>query len=149
MVIQYGPGKIVEIECFIFTAWCYAYVVYAMALCLSQVGVLLASWLSAHVYYTLPSVTLQLHNFDLLRTCRTSSFCIVVWQFGKILSDTMHRAVPRRQRSFLFDEMSVRICVCVSLQMTLLSRTLSNLLPTTLVVWISTPVYKSCSQWVI
>ena len=113
MVIQYGPGKIVEIECFIFTAWCYAYVVYAMALCLSQVGVLLASWLSAHVYYTLPTVILQLHDFDLLRTCRTSSFCIVVWQFGKILTDTTHRAVPRRQRSFLFDEMSVRICVCV------------------------------------
>jgi len=26
-----------------------------------------------------PTVTLQLHNFDFFRTCRTSSFCTVVW----------------------------------------------------------------------
>jgi len=29
------------------------------------------------------SVTLQLHNFDLLRTCRTSSFCTVAWQLAR------------------------------------------------------------------
>ena len=41
-------------------------------------------WLSAHVYYTLPcTVTLQLHNFDLFRTCRTSSFCTVAWQLAR------------------------------------------------------------------
>jgi len=27
-----------------------------------------------------PTLTVQLHNFDLFRTCRTSSFCTVVWQ---------------------------------------------------------------------
>ena len=30
-----------------------------------------------------PIVTLQLHNFDLFRTCRTSSFCTVVWQLAR------------------------------------------------------------------
>ena len=28
-----------------------------------------------------PTVTLQLHNFDLFRTCRTTSFCTVAWQW--------------------------------------------------------------------
>jgi len=38
--------------------------------------------MSAHVYYTLPTVTLQLYNFDLFKTSRTSSFCTVAcnWQ---------------------------------------------------------------------
>jgi len=43
----------------------------------------IASWLSAHVYYTLPTVTLQLHTICLVRTCRTSSFCIVAWQLAR------------------------------------------------------------------
>jgi len=30
-----------------------------------------------------PTLTLQLHNFDLFRTCRTSSFCIVAWQLAR------------------------------------------------------------------
>jgi len=30
-----------------------------------------------------PIVTLQLHNFDLSRTCRTSSFCTVAWQLAR------------------------------------------------------------------
>ena len=30
-----------------------------------------------------PSVTLQLHDFDLFRTCRTSSFCTVAWQLAR------------------------------------------------------------------
>ena len=30
-----------------------------------------------------PTLTLQLHNFDLLRTCRTSSFCTVAWQLPR------------------------------------------------------------------
>jgi len=37
-----------------------------------------------HMFIThWPTVTLQLHNFVLIRTCRTklSSFCIVAWQF--------------------------------------------------------------------
>jgi len=29
------------------------------------------------------TVTLQLHNFDLFRTCRTSSFCTVAWQLAR------------------------------------------------------------------
>ena len=34
-----------------------------------------------HMFIThCPTVTLQLHNFDLFRTCRTSSFCTVAWQ---------------------------------------------------------------------
>ena len=30
-----------------------------------------------------PTLTLQLYNFDLLRTCRISSFCIVAWQLAR------------------------------------------------------------------
>jgi len=30
-----------------------------------------------------PTLTLQLHNFDLFRTCRTSSFCTVAWQLAR------------------------------------------------------------------
>ena len=29
------------------------------------------------------TLTLQLHNFDLFRTCRTSSFCSVAWQLAR------------------------------------------------------------------
>jgi len=30
-----------------------------------------------------PTLTLQLHNFDLFRTCRTSIFCTVAWQLAR------------------------------------------------------------------
>ena len=30
-----------------------------------------------------PTLTLQLHNFDLFRTCSTSSFCTVAWQLAR------------------------------------------------------------------
>jgi len=30
-----------------------------------------------------PTVTLQLRNFDLFRTCRTSSFCTVAWHLAR------------------------------------------------------------------
>jgi len=37
-----------------------------------------------HMYIThRPTVTLRLHNFDLFRTCRTSSFCTVAWQLAR------------------------------------------------------------------
>jgi len=42
-----------------------------------------ASWLSAHVYYTCLQLNLQLHTIGLVRTCRTSSFCIVAWQLAR------------------------------------------------------------------
>ena len=36
-----------------------------------------------HMFIThRPTLTLQLHNFDLFRTCRTSSFYTVVWQLA-------------------------------------------------------------------
>ena len=38
-----------------------------------------------HMFITQrPTVTVQLHNFDLFRTCHTSSFCTVVWQFSRL-----------------------------------------------------------------
>ena len=37
-----------------------------------------------HMFIThRPSLTLQLHNFDLFRTSRTSSFCTVAWQLAR------------------------------------------------------------------
>jgi len=37
-----------------------------------------------------PTVTLQLHNSDLFRTCRTSSFCTVAWQLARFqLTDAL------------------------------------------------------------
>jgi len=39
---------------------------------------------SVHLFMThWPTLTLQLHNFDLFRTCRTSSFCTVAWQLAR------------------------------------------------------------------
>ena len=41
---------------------------------------------STNIFATLshrPTVTLQLHNFDLFRTYRTSSFCTVAWQLAR------------------------------------------------------------------
>ena len=38
-----------------------------------------------HMFIThCPTVTLQLHNFDLFRTCRTGSFCTVAWQLARL-----------------------------------------------------------------
>ena len=40
------------------------------------------SWV--HLFIThRHTLTLQLHNFDLFRTCRTSSFCTVAWQLAR------------------------------------------------------------------
>ena len=37
-----------------------------------------------HMFIThWPTVALELHNFDLFRTCHTSSFCTVAWQLAK------------------------------------------------------------------
>ena len=37
-----------------------------------------------HMFIThRPTLTLQLRNFDLFRTCRTSSFCTVAWQLAR------------------------------------------------------------------
>ena len=37
-----------------------------------------------HMFIThCPTATLQLHYFDLFRTCRTSSFCTVAWQLAR------------------------------------------------------------------
>ena len=37
-----------------------------------------------HMFIThRPTLTLQLHNFDLFRTCRTSSFCTVAWKLAR------------------------------------------------------------------
>jgi len=37
-----------------------------------------------HMFIThRPTLILQLHNFDLFRTCRTSSFCTVGWQLAR------------------------------------------------------------------
>jgi len=37
-----------------------------------------------HMFIThRPTVTLQVNNFHLFRTCRTSSFCIVSWQLAR------------------------------------------------------------------
>ena len=42
-----------------------------------------ASRLSAHVYYTSAHLNSPTNNFDLFRTCRTSSFCTVAWQLAR------------------------------------------------------------------
>jgi len=40
------------------------------------------SWV--HMFIThRPTLTLQLHNIDLLRTCHTNSFCTVAWQLAR------------------------------------------------------------------
>jgi len=37
-----------------------------------------------HMFIThRPTLTLQVHNFDLFSTCRTSSFCTVAWQLAR------------------------------------------------------------------
>ena len=56
-----------------------------------------------HIFIThRPTLTLQLHNFDLFRTCRkvVSALLHGHWQD---FTDTTHRAVPRRQLSFLLE----------------------------------------------
>ena len=46
-----------------------------------------ATWMRhgwVHMFIThQPILTLQLHNLDLFRTCRTSSFCTVAWQLAR------------------------------------------------------------------
>jgi len=47
-----------------------------------------------HMFIThWPTATLQLHNFSLFSTCRTSSFCTVAWQLARFQL-TRRSAVP-------------------------------------------------------
>jgi len=39
-------------------------------------------WVHMFITYR-PTLTVQLHDFDLFRTCRTSSFCTVAWQLAR------------------------------------------------------------------
>jgi len=49
-----------------------------------------------------PTVTLQLPNFDLFRTCRTSSFCTVAWQQARFqLTRRIARSLGDSWASFL------------------------------------------------
>ena len=58
-----------------------------------------------------PIVTLQLHNFDLFRTCRTSSFCTVVWQLARFqLTRRIARSLGDSWASCLCIHVAVRIC---------------------------------------
>ena len=40
------------------------------------------SWVHMFISHQ-PTLTLQRHNFNLFRTCRTSSFCTVAWQLAR------------------------------------------------------------------
>ena len=79
-----------------------------------------------------PPVTLQLHNFDLLRTCRTSSFCTVAWQLARFqltrhivrsLGDSWASCtflVPSHPGSPTQRAVKRSVCVCSSLLFTVL-----------------------------
>ena len=41
------------------------------------------SWLSAHVFTHCLQLNLQVHNIDMVRTCRTSSSYTVAWQLAR------------------------------------------------------------------
>jgi len=78
-----------------------------------------------HMFIThRPTLTLQLHNFDLFRTCRTSSFCTVACQLARFqLTQRIARSLGDSWAfcSFLVPahlgspgQMAVkRVCVCV------------------------------------
>ena len=42
------------------------------------------SWVHMFIIHR-PTLTVQLHNFDLFRTCRTRSFCTVAWQLARFI----------------------------------------------------------------
>jgi len=57
------------------------------------------------VYYTSAHCkSFQLHNFDLFRTCRTSSFCTVAWQLARF------QLTRRIARSSAIAELLVSSC---------------------------------------
>ena len=50
-----------------------------------------------------PTVTFQLHNFDLFRTCRTSCFCTVAWQLARCqLTRRIARSLADSWASYTF-----------------------------------------------
>jgi len=65
-----------------------------------------------HIFIThRPALTLQLHKFDLFRTCRTSSLCTVAWQLARFqltqriarsLGDSWASCCIKRPNSFMF-----------------------------------------------
>jgi len=58
-----------------------------------------------------PIVTLHLHNFDLFRTCRTSSFCTTAWQLTRFqLTRRVARSLGDSWASCLCIHVAVRIC---------------------------------------
>jgi len=63
-----------------------------------------------HMFIThWPTVTLQLHNFDLVRTCRTSSYCTVAWQLARF-------QLTRRIARYLGDSWAsciLYVCWCI------------------------------------
>jgi len=91
-----------------------------------------------HMFIThRPTVTLQLHNFDLFRICRTSTFCTVAWQLARFqltpasvdtrrveLMHTQHNCrMPVWRGSFKTDQntmitnlLNVSICVVFAVQ---------------------------------
>ena len=78
-----------------------------------------------HVFIThRPTVTLQLHNFDLFRTCRTSSFCTVEWQLARFqltrriaIAELLVRAAVAKKRPPLwrYKRLSVEYTIAATL----------------------------------
>ena len=67
-----------------------------------------------HMFIThRPTSTLQLHNFDLFRTCRTSSFCTVVWQLARFqLTQRITRSLGVSWVSCFHWQTQQLICIC-------------------------------------
>jgi len=78
-----------------------------------------------HMFIThRPTLTLQLHNVDLFRTSRTSSFCTVAWQLARFqltrriarsLGDSWASWTEARDGEWQWHQLS-RMQVCTSLQ---------------------------------
>jgi len=67
-----------------------------------------------HMFIThRPTVTLQLHNFHLFRTCRTSSFCTVAWQLARFqLTGRIARSLGDSWASCFFNSWSPLWFIC-------------------------------------
>ena len=80
-----------------------------LSVCLSQVG-----WVYMFITHC-PTLTLQRHNFDLFRTCRTSSFCTVAWQLARFqLTRRIARSLGDRWASCCFpkgSQFGLPLCV--------------------------------------
>jgi len=76
-----------------------------------------------HMFITsCPTVTLQLHNFDLFRTCRTSSFCTVAWQLARFqLTRCIARSLGDSWASWLHTAQNVSVINCYQRNTTLIS----------------------------